>query len=69
MDKEKGEPVVVIKEEESKETKEGAPSEQAKSVTSSHSKSEPKKDVLSFDKIKVYTVEMVAVCTFISTVI
>lgn len=73
MDKEKGEPVVVIKEEESKETKEGAPSERAKSITSSHSKSEPKKeekkDVLSFDKIKVYTVEMVAMCTFISRVI
>lgn len=51
MDKEKGEPVVVIKEEESKETKEMAPSERAKSITSSHSKSEPKKeekkDVLS----------------------
>lgn len=63
MDKEKGEPVVVIKEEEeeeSKEAKEGAPSERAKSITSSHSKDprgeqkkEEKKDVLSFDKIKV----------------
>lgn len=70
MDKEKGEPVVVIKEEESKETKEMAPSERAKSITSSHSKSEPKKeekkDVLSFDKIKVYTVEMVVMFTLIS---
>lgn len=59
MDKEKGEPVVVVKEEEVKEAKEGAPVVRAKSTTSTHSKDktdhkkEEKKDLLSFDKIKV----------------
>jgi hypothetical protein len=59
MDKEKGEPVVVVKEDETKEAKEGAPAVRAKSTTSTHSKDkadnkkEEKKDLLSFDKIKV----------------
>lgn len=70
MDKEKGEFVVVIKEEEFKEIKEGVLLERVKliilSYFKSESKKEEKKDVLFFDKIKVYIVEM---CIFIFRVI
>lgn len=63
MDKEKGEFVVVIKEEEFKEIKEMVLLERVKliilSYFKSESKKEEKKDVLFFDKIKVYIVEMV----------
>lgn len=73
MDKEKGEFVVVIKEEESKEIKEGVLLERVKliilSYFKSESKKEEKKDVLFFDKIKVYIVEMVVMCIFIFRVI
>lgn len=73
MDKEKGEFVVVIKEEEFKEIKEMVLLERAKliilSYFKSESKKEEKKDVLFFDKIKVYIVEMVVMCIFIFRVI
>lgn len=73
MDKEKGEFVVVIKEEEFKEIKEGVLLERVKliilSYFKSESKKEEKKDVLFFDKIKVYIVEMVVMCIFIFRVI
>lgn len=73
MDKEKGEFVVVIKEEEFKETKEMVLLERVKliilSYFKSESKKEEKKDVLFFDKIKVYIVEMVVMCIFIFRVI
>lgn len=73
MDKEKGEFVVVIKEEEFKEIKEMVLLERVKliilSYFKSESKKEEKKDVLFFDKIKVYIVEMVVMCIFIFRVI
>lgn len=73
MDKEKGEFVVVIKEEEFKEIKEGVLLERVKliilSYFKSESKKEEKKDVLFFDKIKVYIVEMVVMFIFIFRVI
>lgn len=73
MDKEKGEFVVVIKEEEFKEIKEVVLLERVKliilSYFKSESKKEEKKDVLFFDKIKVYIVEMVVMCIFIFRVI
>lgn len=73
MDKEKGEFVVVIKEEEFKEIKEMVLLEWVKliilSYFKSESKKEEKKDVLFFDKIKVYIVEMVVMCIFIFRVI
>lgn len=73
MDKEKGEFVVVIKEEEFKEIKEMVLLERVKliilSYFKSESKKEEKKDVLFFDKIKVYIVEMVVMFIFIFKVI
>lgn len=73
MDKEKGEFVVLIKEEEFKEIKEMVLLERVKliilSYFKSESKKEEKKDVLFFDKIKVYIVEMVVMCIFIFRVI
>lgn len=73
MDKEKGEFVVVIKEEEFKEIKEMVLLERVKliilSYFKSESKKEEKKDVLFFDKIKVYIVEMVVMFIFIFRVI
>lgn len=73
MDKEKGEFVVVIKEEEFKEIKEMVLLERVKLIILSYFKSElkkeEKKDVLFFDKIKVYIVEMVVMCIFIFRVI
>lgn len=73
MDKEKGEFVVVIKEEEFKEIKEGVLLERVKliilSYFKSESKKEEKKDVLFFDKIKVYIVEMVVMFILIFRVI
>lgn len=73
MDKEKGEFVVVIKEEEFKEIKEMVLLERVKliilSYFKSESKKEEKKDVLFFDKIKVYIVEMVVMFILIFRVI
>lgn len=66
MDKRKGESAVEIKKKASKQTKEEAPLERAKSITSSNStktseQKEKNKDVLSFNNIKVYIVKMAAI--------
>lgn len=69
MDKRKGESAVEIKKKASKQTKEEAPLERAKSITSSNAtkKSEQtekkKEDLLSFNNIKVYIVKMAALCS------
>lgn len=69
MDKRKGESAVEIKKKASKQTKEEAPLERAKSITSSNAtktseQTEKKKeDLLSFNNIKVYIVKMAALCS------
>lgn len=68
MDKKKSESAVEIKRKASKQTKEEASLEQAKSITLSNStktseqKQQKKENVLSFDNIKVYIVKMVVLC-------